>query len=129
MRLPSIAERLGERFVRPLEIDRLCALVAPGHRRDCAAAGEPAVLRQLEEQIARFTQEPAGAGFELPGWLEALEQELEQAQWQAADEDEDPVDPDVHLPQVRLSRAEVERQLQQALGESTASTRRRKEKE
>ena len=29
MRLPSIAERLGERFVRPLQVDRLCALVRP----------------------------------------------------------------------------------------------------
>ena len=29
MRLPSIAESLSERFVRPLEIDRLCALVRP----------------------------------------------------------------------------------------------------
>ena len=29
MRLPSIAERLGERFIRPLEIDRLRALVRP----------------------------------------------------------------------------------------------------
>ena len=29
MRLPSIAERLEERFLRPLEVDQLCALVQP----------------------------------------------------------------------------------------------------
>ena len=29
MRLPSIADRLGERFVRPLVVDRLCALIEP----------------------------------------------------------------------------------------------------
>ena len=33
MRLPSVAERLGERFIRPLEIDRLRALGSPSHGR------------------------------------------------------------------------------------------------
>ena len=108
MRLPSIAEHLGERFVRPLEIDRLCALLRPAVD-EIRNGRPPASLRQLEEHIARFTQEPAGAGFELPSWLEALEQEMERIQWQAAEEDEETLDPLIRLPQVRLSRAEVER--------------------
>ena len=29
MKLPSIAERLEERFIRPLQVDRLCSLVRP----------------------------------------------------------------------------------------------------
>jgi hypothetical protein len=116
MRLPSIAERLDERFVRPLEIDRLCALVRPAvdEIRDDRGAG---AVRQLGERIARFTQEPAGAGFELPSWLEALEQEMERIQWQADDEDDEALDPLVRIPQVRLSRAEVERQVQEMLGD------------
>ena len=76
MRLPSIAEHLSERFVRPLEIDQLCALLRPAID-EIRGNRPPEKLRQLEEHIARFTQEPAGAGFELPGWLEALEQEME----------------------------------------------------
>ena len=40
MRLPSIADRLGERFVRPLMVDRLCALVEPA--MDEAAGRSPA---------------------------------------------------------------------------------------
>ena len=78
MRLPSIAEHLSERFVRPLEIDQLCALLRPAID-EIRGNRPPEKLRQLEEHIARFTQEPAGAGFELPGWLEALEQEMERA--------------------------------------------------
>jgi hypothetical protein len=114
MRLPSIAGRLAERFVRPLEIDRLCALVRPAIEQ--LREGQPPVsVGQLEEQIARFTREPPGAGFELPGWLEALEQEVDRSSWQGPDEEaeQETSDPDVHIPQVRLPRAEVDRQLQQ----------------
>ena len=112
MRLPSIAERLGERFVRPLEIDRLCALVRPAVE-EIRGGGEPQSFRQLEEHIARFTQEPAGAGFELPGWLQALEEEMAGTPWRAEERPEDECfDPLIRLPQVRLSRPEVDRQVQ-----------------
>jgi hypothetical protein len=121
MRLPSIAERLGGRFVRPLEIDRLRALVRPAVD-EIRQGGEPVSLRRLEEHIARFTQDPAGAGFELPSWLEALEQEMERVQWQGVEEEEETIDPLVRIPQVRLSRAEVEQQVQQMLGDGTKWT-------
>ncbi len=118
MRLPSIAESLSERFVRPLEIERLCALVRPAID-EIRGGGEPAALPELEKEINRFMQGPAGAGFELPRWLEALEQELEQVRWQSTEGEEESMDPNVHLPQVRLSRAEIEKQLRQMLGEGT----------
>jgi hypothetical protein len=121
MRLPSIAEHLAERFVRPLEIDRLCALIRPA-MEELREGRSPVALRQLEEQVNRFTQETLGAGFELPSWLEALEREVEQAQWQAADEEDETLDPHIRIHQVRLSLAEVERQIQQMLAEGTPWT-------
>jgi len=121
MRLPSIAEHLAERFVRPLEIDRLCALIRPAID-ELREGRPPSALRQLEEQVDRFTQETLGAGFELPSWLETLEQEVEQAQWQAPDQDDETLDPHIRIHQVRLSLAEVERQLQQMLAEGTPWT-------
>ena len=117
MKLPSIAERLGERFVRPLEIDGLCALVRPAID-ELRSGCDPTSLRQLEKEIARFTQGPAGAGFELPRWLEALEQELDRIHWQSAEGEDEPLDPNVHLPQVHLSLAEIEEQLREMLGEA-----------
>ena len=82
MRLPSIAERLEERFLRPLEVDQLCALVqpaieelriavAPEPVRRAGGAGaapprRPGAFRRLEEGIAKFTREISGAGFDLP---------------------------------------------------------------
>jgi hypothetical protein len=116
MRLPSIAERLAQRFVRPLEVDRLCAWIRPAIE-EIRDARPPAALERLEEQIAELMKEPSGAGFELPGWLDALDQELEQSQWSAAEEEEETFDPHVRLPQILLSRAEVERQIHEMLGD------------
>jgi hypothetical protein len=130
MLLPSIAERLEERFLRPLEVDQLCALVQPaieelrlaagaapaGKSAAAAAAGEPAAaFRRLQEGIAQFTREISGAGFDLPAWLEALQQEVDRAQSQAP-EDEDFPGPELPVPTVRLSREEVRRQVRAISG-------------
>ena len=121
MRLPSIAEHLAERFVRPLQIDRLCALIRPAIE-EVREGRPPSALRQLEEQVDHFTEETLCAGFELPSWLDALEQEAEEAQWQVDGEDDETFDPHLRIPQVHLSLAEVERQLQQMLAEGTPWT-------
>ena len=109
MRLPSIAERLSERFVRPLSIDRLRALVRPAIE-ELRGGRNSGALTRLEEEIAQFTHEVAGAGFDAPSWLEALEQEVDRVHAQAADED-DALDPLLRLPQVRLSLEEARRQI------------------
>ena len=113
MRLPSIAERLGERFIRPLSIDRLRALVRPAVEE--LRSGPPSTaFAQFEGEIARFTSEVTGAGFDLPSWLEALEQEVDRVQSQTP-EDSQSLELLLRLPQVRLSAEEVERQVKKML--------------
>ena len=112
MRLPSVADRLAERFVRPLEIDRLCASIGPAVREVRHGRRRTAVER-LEKQIDRFTADPPGAGFELPGWLAALDAELDQLDWESGGVDEDTEEPELRIAQVRLSRREVQRQINQ----------------
>jgi hypothetical protein len=121
MRLPSIAEHLAERFIRPLEIDRLCSLIRPAIE-ELREGRPPTAIGQLEEQINRFTQEPLGAGFELPSWLDALEHEVEEVQWEIAGESDETLDPHVRIHQVRLSRADVEKQIRQMFVEGTPWT-------
>ena len=107
MKLPSVADRLGERFVRPMEIDRLLALVSPAVEQ-LHNGEQPEAFARLEAEIARFTGEPTGTGFEVPAWLDALEQEADHVQLQAADDDDDDLfDPYLRVPQVRLSAAEA----------------------
>ena len=73
MRLPTVAERLAERFTRPLAIDRVRALVAPA----MALADEQGeVFAALDREIQMLAGEPAGAGLDVPDWLTALEDEV-----------------------------------------------------
>jgi len=106
MRLATVADRLGQRFVHLLAIDRLTALVAPAIE-DCRTDQPGQSFQRLEQEVARFTEEPGGVGFELPSWLEALEDEAARLRFPTPD----PPDPATHLPRVRLSREDAQRQL------------------
>jgi hypothetical protein len=108
VRLPSVAERLGERFTRPLAIDRLRSLVAPAI--NAADRGDTGPIAALKQEIAVLAQEPAGAGLDLPDWLEALEEEVTRVRCtrrhhQAAD------DAPRRIKQVRLSWDEWQQQI------------------
>ncbi|HEY4235185.1 MAG TPA: hypothetical protein VGM76_17270, partial [Lacipirellulaceae bacterium] len=74
VRLPSVAERLAERFTRPLAIDRVRALVGPA--MEAAGSADPTPFAALEQEIESLAREPAGAGLDVPDWLSALEEEV-----------------------------------------------------
>lgn len=76
MRMPSVADRILERFTQPLMIDRMRALVEPAIR-DAREGKESSVFRLLQKEANTLTEHPAGAGLDLPDWLEALEEEAE----------------------------------------------------
>jgi hypothetical protein len=112
MRLPTVTDRLAERFVQPLVIDRLRALIKPS--MDAVKAGTTpqagGPFDQLEQETAELTQEPTGIGLEVPAWLASLEQEAND-QRRAAGFLARPETISLPLNQVRLERDEVDRQL------------------
>lgn len=75
MRLPTIAERLGERFVRSLTVDRLRALAAPAIEA-ADAEQQDGSFEALEAEISMLVAEPSGAGLDIPDWVGALEEEV-----------------------------------------------------
>jgi hypothetical protein len=112
MQMPSIADRISERFLRPLSIDRLCALVKPA----ADEAGKPGLrpnCRMLKVEIEALTREPSGVGFDVPAWLGSLEEEVQRV-----------TDPRRHgnghdelesaLPYIPLSRENARRQVELA---------------
>ena len=111
MRLPSIADRLAERFVRPLVVDRLRALVRPAMEE---APGKPqaasGAFALLEKGVAEFTRDICGAGFDVPEWLESLEQEVDRV-LSNGPEDEELPDPPLPVLQVRLTQEELREQI------------------
>jgi hypothetical protein len=75
MRLRTVGDRVRERFVMPLALDRACALIEPAYDEARAGATHQA-LDQLEKGLQPYLQAPTGAGLDVPMWLQRLEGEL-----------------------------------------------------
>jgi hypothetical protein len=76
IRMPTIADRLAERFVRPMAIDRIRALVKPA-MEEAERGGPRPVFELLEHETEVLTRESTGVGFDIPTWLLALEDEVD----------------------------------------------------
>jgi hypothetical protein len=116
MWLPSVHERLQERFVRPLQIDRMCGLVPlaikQAKKEDIV---EKPVFDELYEQIENFAKAPLGVGFEMPEWLTALQDEVMATILEINDDinnkDRDVFSITPHFEQVTVTRAQMEKML------------------
>jgi len=108
MRMPTVADRLAESFVRPLAIDRIRALVEPAIEEARRGGATPRfdVLRHETESL---TREPTGVGLDVPAWLVALEEEVDLALRPAHERQDD--DLAGALPRVLLTEAEAREQL------------------
>ena len=111
MRMPTVADRLGERFIRPMAIDRIRALVGPA-MQECRRKIAPcSSFELLQQETDLLTREPSGVGLDVPAWLVALEEEVaetlqQEAQWNQAQQLE------VLIPRRPLSMSEARRQLE-----------------
>ncbi|MEX0938365.1 MAG: hypothetical protein WDZ59_10945 [Pirellulales bacterium] len=111
MRLPTISDRLAERFVRPLVIDRIRALVRPAIE-DASAGKEPSHFSLLEQEVEELAKEPSGAGLDAPAWLVALEEEVTVVR--SAVCGGSPRSATAQIEPVRLSWEEIQAQLAEA---------------
>ena len=82
MQMPTISDRLKGRFVRPMIISRLCALVEPAIE-EASAAGPNTAFDLPEKEAAAMARDPAGVGLEMPDWLAALDREVRNLQGDA----------------------------------------------
>jgi hypothetical protein len=73
VKLSTVADRLKEGFVKPLALDRLCALIEPATREP----SERAAFERLRRELQPFSQTPTGAGLDVPHWLRRLEGEVQ----------------------------------------------------
>lgn len=73
----TVSDRLQERFVKPLALDRLCALIEPTMN---AAYTEQAtdVYARFEAELKPYSDNPTGVGLDMPQWLQRLEGTLKQ---------------------------------------------------
>ncbi len=78
MRMPTVADRLHERFTHPMTVDRMRALVGPA-MREFRETGHSDTFDLLIEECQLMMEQPTGVGLEIPDWLAALEEEVETA--------------------------------------------------
>ena len=105
MQLPTIADRINERFLRPLIIDRMRALVEPAVNDRLENA-----FAILEDESSLLLKQPSGVGFEPPAWLLALEDEVRRVRRESRMVDEQRLFESL-LPAVDLTIEEVQEQI------------------
>lgn len=105
VRLRTVRDRIEERFLRPLALDRLCALVEPAAAEARRGEGtDGTAYRRLSEQLQPLADNPIGVGLDVPQWLRKLRDEVDRVR-DAASIPPRPAEP------VRLTFAELQRQL------------------
>ena len=82
MRMPAVADHLSERFVKPLAVNRMMALVRSSMTRgetktetDIEAANES--FAALRDEIRGYMEDRQGSGVEVPDWLQDLSDEAD----------------------------------------------------
>jgi hypothetical protein len=75
MRLRTVADRIQERFVKQLDLDRLCALASPAMEE--ADRPKHPSFEQLESELQPYRDSPTGVGLDVPQWLRRLEMEVQ----------------------------------------------------
>jgi hypothetical protein len=76
MRLRTVSDLIEERFVKPLALDRLCALIEPA-MTDVRAAVTGKAFARLDKELAPLSAQPTGVGLDVPQWLRRLETEVQ----------------------------------------------------
>ncbi|MCA9134473.1 MAG: hypothetical protein KDA45_14990, partial [Planctomycetales bacterium] len=77
MRMPTVADRLHERFTRPMTVDRMRALVGPAVRQFRETGSTSPLFELLIEECKLMMEQPTGVGLDIPQWLSALEDEVD----------------------------------------------------
>jgi hypothetical protein len=82
VRLNTIADRLKERFVKQLRLDRLCALIEPclQQARERSEEEERPAFGRLLSELRAYATTPTGVGLDVPAWLRRLEAEVHRVQ-------------------------------------------------
>ncbi|HEY2785796.1 MAG TPA: hypothetical protein VGJ05_12575, partial [Fimbriiglobus sp.] len=112
IRLRTVRDRLEERFLRPLEIDRAAARVAPAAAaaRDGGSERNSA-FRGLLDAVLPLAESPTGVGLDVPAWLRRLEDELRKIRADVPDPDADEREPDPLPPPAALDFDTLRKQL------------------
>ena len=110
IRMRTVADRVEERFVRPMEVDYLRSLVKPSLEESKDIRGGRPSFDELLKITEELLEHPSGAGLEVPSWLIALEEEIELLRYPDYIKHDEKRLREV-IPQAKLSYQELQQQL------------------
>src|SRR5262249_6215085 len=109
VRLRTVADRIQERFIRPLAVDRLAALIEPA-MQEAQRGGDSPSFHRLYEDLQPLGATPTGVGLGVPPWLRRLEAEVQRVN-AARSGLGTLVQKQARLPKVTLTRPQLEEEL------------------
>lgn len=77
--MPTIRDHLNQRFVKPLAVNRMLALVKQSVHDAARGVEESAAFERLQAEITSYLEDSWGSGVDIPGWLRTLNQEVDDA--------------------------------------------------
>jgi len=110
MRMPTIADHLQERFVKPLAVNRIVSLVSQAVADARAGKQSESVAFQvLREEVDEYLEGSWGSGIDIPDWLRSLEREV-YAAVHPDDGGRPGMEADLEIEPVQISREEFQQQ-------------------
>ncbi|QDT46300.1 hypothetical protein Pan258_03180 [Symmachiella dynata] len=109
IKLPSLRDRLNERFIKPLTLDRILALV-PEAIEAARLQTPSASFETLSEKVDDYLESTTGSAMDIPPWLYSLENEVAKMEQPDHFDLDAPVTP-VTLPKITISMLEFSEQV------------------
>lgn len=112
MRMPSVANHLEERFVKPLSVNHMLARIRPACEDIDAGKEESPSFQALQSAVEEYLKTTSGSGIDIPAWLKTLEEEVNRVHslGEITPPDAEPL---LRLPTPGLSLKELRMQLKQ----------------
>ena len=131
IRLPTIRDHLNERFVKPLAVNRMKALLPQTVASSTNGVPDSESFDMLRGEINEYLESTFGSGIDVPGWLRTLESELDRvdAPVHGPYVPEEP-DLSISVPMSRMNLRQMRQQLrlmaEKPRGRSRSGSRRKK---
>ncbi len=101
IKLPSLRDRLNERFIKPLTLDRILALV-PAAIEDARRQVPSPAFEALSAKVDQYLETTSGSAMDIPPWLYSLENEIADLEQPDHFDLDAPVTP-TSLPEINIS--------------------------
>jgi hypothetical protein len=76
MRMPVIADHLNQRFVKPLAVNRMLALVKPAVQDASRGDAQSVSFDELSREVDAYLKDSWGSGIDVPSWIRSLDKEV-----------------------------------------------------